>query len=243
MFILYFLPAGIGDLMKLNSARYGMLPYEKCLRYGPESLSDTELMAIILRSGTAGSNCIEVAQKLIDSFEGNGILGLKHMSLSRLKSIDGIGNVKAVMLKCIGELSSRISRADRQHMKTFTDSGTVAGYYMEQLRHLESERFILMLLDNKCSLVHESVISVGTVNYACISVREIFKNALEYGAVNIIMVHNHPSGDPAPSNEDIISTGQVYDAGKLMGIPLLDHIIIGDNRYVSLREKDLLGKD
>ena len=128
-------------------------------------------------------------------------------------------------------------------MKTFTDSGTVAGYYMEQLRHLESERFILMLLDNKCSLIHESVISVGTVNYACISVREIFKNALEYGAVNIIMVHNHPSGDPAPSHEDILSTGQVYDAGMLMGIPLLDHIIIGDNRYVSLREKDLLGKE
>ena len=119
--------------MKLNSGRYGMLPYEKCLRYGPESLSDTELMAIILRSGTTGSNCIEIAQKLIDSFEGNGILGLKHMSIARLKSIEGIGNVKAVMLKCIGELSSRISRADRQHMKTFTDSGTVAGYYMEFL--------------------------------------------------------------------------------------------------------------
>ena len=150
--------------MKLNSGRYGMLPYEKCLRYGPESLSDTELMAIILRSGTTGSNCIEIAQKLIDSFEGSGILGLKHMSIARLKSIEGIGNVKAVMLKCIGELSSRISRADRQHMKTFTDSGTVAGYYMEQLRHLESERFILMLLDNKCSLIHESVISVGQDN-------------------------------------------------------------------------------
>ena len=104
-----------------------MLPNVKCIRYGPESLSDTELMAIILRSGTTGSNCIEIAQKLIDSFEGNGILGLKHMSIARLKSIEGIGNVKAVMLKCIGELSSRISRADRQHMKTFTDSGTVAG--------------------------------------------------------------------------------------------------------------------
>lgn len=243
MFILYFLPAGIGGLMKLNSNRYGMLPYEKCLRYGPESLSDTELMAIILRSGTAGSNCIEVAQNLIDSFEGNGILGLKHMSIARLKSIDGIGDVKAVMLKSIGELSSRIFRAGRQHIQAFTDSETVAGYYMEELRHLESERFVLMLLDNRCGLLHESVISVGTVNYTCISAREIFKNALEYGAVYIIMVHNHPSGDPTPSKEDIISTGKIYDAGKLMGIPLIDHIIIGDNRYVSLREKDLLGKD
>ena len=89
--------------MKLNSGRYGMLPYEKCLRYGPESLSDTVLMAIILRSGTTGSIFIELAQNLIDSFEGSGILGLKQMSIARLKSIEGIGNVKAVMLKCIGE--------------------------------------------------------------------------------------------------------------------------------------------
>ena len=101
---------------------------------------------------------------------------------------------------------------------------------------------MVMLLDAKCGLIHESVISVGTVNFTCVSAREIFRDALSYGAVYLIMIHNHPSGDPTPSKEDIATTARIYKAGMLMGIPLIYHVIIGDNCYVSLKEKNLLGK-
>ena len=229
--------------MKLNTEEYDMLPYEKCLRYGPEALTDTELIAIILRSGTVRNNCLEVADKLMAASGGQGLLGLKYLSLSQLKTIDGIGDVKAVMLKCIGEISLRISRTGRKHLQSFSDSGLVANYYMEEMRHLEKERFLLMLLDVKCRLIHESVVSVGTINFTCVSAREIFRDALSYGAVYLIMIHNHPSGDPTPSEEDIKTTERIFQAGMLMGIPLIDHIIIGDNCYVSLKEKKLLRRD
>ncbi len=229
--------------MKLSTEEYEILPYEKCLRYGPEALTDTELIAIILRCGTVKHNCLEIAGKLMAVSGGQGLLGLKHLTLSQLKSIEGIGNVKAVMLKCIGEISSRISITGKRHLRSFSDSGLVADYYMEKLRHLEKERFMLMLLDVKCRLIHESVISVGTVNFTCVSAREIFRDAVSYGAVYLIMIHNHPSGDPTPSNEDIDTTTRIFNAGMLMGIPLIDHIIIGDNCYVSFKEKKLLGKE
>ena len=114
---------------------------------------------------------------------------------------------------------------------------------MEQLRHLDRERFILMLLDNKCGLIHESVLSIGTVNYTCLSARDIFADALNYGAVQIILVHNHPSGDPSPSIQDIETTRRIVEAGKLLGIGVIDHVIIGDNCYLSFLEKNLLGKE
>ena len=116
----------------------------------------------------------------------------------------------------------------------------LTNYYMEEMRHLEKERFLLMLLDVKCRLIHESVVSVGTINFTCVSAREIFRDALSYGAVYLIMIHNHPSGDPTPSEEDIKTTERIFQAGMLMGIPLIDHIIIGDNCYVKIKEKKLL---
>lgn len=217
-----------------------LLPYEKCLRYGPQSLTDEELIAVILRSGTRGCSCLEAARRVIGLSGSMGILGLKHLGIGSLMGIEGIGTVKAIMLVCIGELSSRIVRADRHELKSFESSSQVARYYMEDMRHLERERFMLLLLDNKCGLIHESVLSEGTVNYTCISVRDIFRDALNYGAVCLVMLHNHPSGDPSPSREDISSTEAVKEAGRLIGITLLDHIIIGDNRYFSFKEQNII---
>ena len=220
-----------------------LLPYEKCIHYGPETLSDEELLAVIIRTGTASHNCIEVARQVLEMSGDLGILGLKHLGMKSLMSIDGIGNVKAVMLRCIGELSSRIAKADKRNIRYFKDSASVADYYMEQLRHLDRERFILMLLDNKCGLIHESVISIGTVNYTCLSARDVFSEALEYGAVQVILVHNHPSGDPSPSVQDVETTKRIVEAGRILGVSVADHIIIGDNRYLSFLEKNLLGKE
>lgn len=217
-----------------------LLPYEKCLRYGPQALADDELIAVILRSGTKNCSCLEAARRVLDRAGSMGILGLKHMGIGTLTEIEGIGNVKAIMLVCIGELSARIVRADRKSVVNFESSSQVAEYYMEDMRHLERERFMLIMLDNKCGLIHESVLSEGTVNYTCISARDIFRDALNHGAVYLIMLHNHPSGDPKPSEEDIKATAAVGNAGRMIGISLLDHIVIGDNRYFSFKEHNYI---
>ncbi len=229
-------------MAKLNTETTD-LPYEKCLKYGPSALSDAELIAVILRTGTTRHNCLEVARSVLELSRGMGLLALKHLSLKELQEVEGIGRVKAVMLACVGELSSRISRAALPDRQQFVTAAAVADYYMEELRHKEREQFYLMQLNNKCRLIHESLLSIGTVNQTCVSARDIFIEALCNKAVYIIMVHNHPSGDPAPSRDDIQCTGVIAQAGKLLGIPLVDHIIIGDNRYFSFKEQDLLGKE
>ena len=122
----------------------------------------------------------------------------------------------------------------------FSDSASIASYYMEDLRHLTQEHLMLVLLDNKCSLIKEMVLTIGTINASLVSLRDIFLQALKYGAVYIVLLHNHPSGDATPSGNDISVTKNVYDAGELLGIHLLDHIIIGDNDYVSLKEKEYI---
>ena len=219
-----------------------LLPYEKCLRYGAKALSDEELLAVIIRTGTKDTNCIQVAGEILKRSGSLGILGLKHLTHNDYKSIKGIGDVKAIMLQCVGELSARISRATVMNRIRFNTSKDVAEYCMEDMRHSENEKFLILLLNNRCELIHERVISIGTVNYTCISPRDIFRYALSYGAVNIIVVHNHPSGDPNPSEEDYSTTRRLLEASELIGIRMIDHIIIGDNRYTSFKENNILSK-
>ena len=230
-------------MSKFNNNQNDDLPYEKCLKFGATSLTNEELLAVILRTGTSKHNCIEVARQVLDASGEFGVLGLRHLSIKQLKEIDGIGTVKAVMLMCVGELSARIAKTSAPKFNQFVTAAAVAEYYMEDLRHLEREKFILMQLNNKCMLIHETVMSIGTVNKTFVSARDIFMEALTNQAVYIIMVHNHPSGDPTPSRDDVNCTHIIQKAGKLLGILLIDHIIIGDNRYFSFKENDLLEKD
>lgn len=230
-------------MSKLNTTYYEDLPYEKCIRFGPGALSNAELLAVIIRSGTTKNNCIEIATEILNKSGEQGILGLKNMSLNDLKAIDGIGTVKAVMLTCVGELSSRIAKSNFPKHACFNTAAGIAEYYMEDLRYLKRENLILMLLDNKCRLIKDITLSIGSVNQTIVSTRDVFMEALKYSAVYIILIHNHPSGDSTPSNNDIQCTKQLYEAGKLMGIPLIDHIIIGDNNYYSFKERELLRKD
>ena len=225
---------------KLNKENDCILPYEKCLRFGASALTDTELLAVIIRNGTKEKNCLEVAAEILDISGNLGILGLKHLSLNDFKSIRGIGTVKAIMFQCISELSLRIAKATIRNRIKFQTSKEAADYCMEELRHMESECFLLLLLNTKCELVNEKKLSIGTINSTCITPREVFKYALAHNAVYLIVVHNHPSGDPTPSKEDILSKKQLADAGRIIGIPLIDHIIIGDNRYISLKEHDMI---
>lgn len=226
-------------MSNLNT-QYDILPYEKCLRYGIQSLDNKELLAVVIRTGTKNRNCIEIAEELLKKAGSLGILGIRQMEISDFENIEGIGTVKAVTLACIGELSSRIAKADRGKVLFFNNCDTIADYFMEDLRHLERERFVLMHLNNKCALIHETILSIGTVNQTCVSARDIFIEAVKNKAVYIVIVHNHPSGDPSPSREDTKTTEIIAEAGNLIGIPLIDHIIIGDNRYFSFRKEELL---
>jgi len=216
-------------------------PYEKFLAFGPEYLTDAELVAIILRTGTQGEDALSVAGQILSLDENHtGLLGLHHLTLNRLLTVRGIGEVKAVRLKCVAELSNRIAEARALKRIRFEHPGLVADYYMEQLRHLEYEKILCIMLDNKSGLLSEQVISTGTVNRSVLSVRDIFVKALEQKAVYIMLLHNHPSGDPTPSREDLIATKQIKEAGEMLQIPLLDHIVIGDGVYFSMAERNML---
>lgn len=219
-----------------------LLPYERFLRFGPENLTESELLAIILRTGTKEMNAEELAKKVLSlaKYPREGLLGLYDVTLDELMQIKGIGMVKAVKLKSLTELSMRISRASAKEGLLFTDSSTVADYYMEMLRHLNTECVILVCLDGKGQLIREKKLSDGSVKMSLISPREIFIEAIQCRAVNMLLIHNHPSGDPTPSRIDRELTANLKEMGDKMDIPLLDHIIIGDNRYVSFRELEYI---
>lgn len=217
-------------------------PYEKFLKLGPEALSEAELLAIILRTGTRRYSALDLAGQVLSLFKGreDGLNGLHHISVKELMEIPGIGEIKAVKLKCIAELAIRMAKERAAVSLNFCSPETVAGYYMEAMRHEEKEKILLLLLDNKLHLIEENILSVGTVNASLLSARDIFMKALKCRASNLMLLHNHPSGDPRPSRQDIVITRKIKEAGELMDIPLTDHIILGDNCYVSLKEAELL---
>ncbi|MCB5475118.1 DNA repair protein RadC [Blautia luti] len=217
-------------------------PYEKCLREGEQALSDRELLAVILRCGVQGISSLTLADEILNLLEQNGhsgLLGLFHATLPELMKIRGIGKVKAIQLKCIGELSKRMAAAAAKPELSFNRPVTIARYYMEQLRHEEQELLYCMMLDGHNHLTGEQLLSRGTANATLITPREVFVEAVKFRAVNLILVHNHPGGDPSPSEADLDVTRRIYETGEMMGIHLLDHIIIGDQKYISFREKGI----
>lgn len=236
--------------MNINNKSYCVLnenniieekPYEKCLMLGAKSLSDAQLLAVILRTGTNGLNATELAGKLLSMAGGAAeerLLGLYSLTVPKLMSVKGIGEVKAVQIQCICELSRRMAKQTAAQKLDFSSPDSIADYYMEDLRHLDKEQLVLVMLDSKCCLIKDCVISVGTVNASLVNSREVFVEALRYNAVSIVLLHNHPSGDCTPSRNDILVTAKIKKAGEIMGINLIDHIIIGNNKYTSLKEKE-----
>lgn len=214
------------------------MPYERFLSCGASSLTNAELLAIILRTGTKEKNATQLSREILGFYEegSSDLSALHRLTLEDLKSIPGIGEVKAVKILSLAEISRRLVRERAATRLVFSSPSAVADYYMEQMRHLETETAVLVLLDNKMALLREEVLSLGTVNCTLLSPREIFLRALRWGAVNIMLLHNHPSGDPTPSGMDKEITERICKAGQILGIQLIDHLIIGDLRYTSLRE-------
>ena len=218
-----------------------MQPYEKCTAYGPGFLTDAELIACILRSGTKEYTSVALAEYLLKLRKGKeGLRGLCSLSYEELTAVSGIGRVKAIQIQCVFELAKRMSRSEAAKLLKFDEPETIANYYMEDYRHKEQEHLLLLLLDNKSNLLGEKPLFTGTVNASLVSPREIYLEALKYHAVGIILLHNHPSGDPTPSDADRRVTRKIKDAGTLLDVPLLDHIVLGDKRYVSFREEGYL---
>ena len=218
-----------------------MQPYEKCISYGPEFLTDAELIACILRSGTKEYTSVALAEYLLNlRKDKRGLEGLCNLSFEELIRVPGIGRVKALQIQCIFELAKRMTKSQAKKTLCFADPQTIADYYMEDLRHKEQEHLLLLLLDVKSKLLGEKILFTGSINASIISPREIYLEALKYHAAGIILLHNHPSGDPTPSMADRRATKKIQEAGSLLDIPLLDHIVIGDKQYVSFHEKGYL---
>ncbi len=216
-------------------------PYEKCMAFGPRELSNAELIAIILRSGTPDRNVIELSQEVlsVSSLHG-GLTGLYHTTPAELSQIRGIGQVKAVQLVCIAELARRMARESIPEKSCLNGPEQIAARYMEELRHEEQEIMILMMLDTRYRFLADRILFRGTVNHSIASPREIFVEALRHKAVHIVLLHNHPSGDISPSEDDLLFTSRIIEAGELVGIPLADHIIIGNNTYYSMKERGII---
>lgn len=238
-----------------QSEKSSLRPYEKCLSYGAVELTDAELLAVILRTGTNGLSAVELAQQIfalsVSCFADSGahekpesgcgaLTGLSGIAVSELMKLRGIGKVKAIQIQCICELSRRIAKQSAAVRLDFSSPGAIADYYMQDLRHLDKEYLVLALLDNKCRLMRDLIVSIGTVNASLVTPREIFLEAVRYGAVSVVLLHNHPSGDATPSRNDFLVTRRVREAGEILGIHLIDHIIIGDNMYTSLKEKEFM---
>ena len=215
-------------------------PYEKCEAYGPGVLSDAELLAVIIRTGSGGVSATELARQLLQSLPGHRLSGLTQYSYEQLREMHGIGRVKAVQLLCLTEIANRIMRSlVTNDALQCDDPQKVAAAYMS-MRFLETEQVRLLILDGKNALIREVVISNGSFNASMAAPREVFYTALKHKAVRILLLHNHPSGDPTPSKNDVALTKRIVDTGEMVGIPLVDHIVIGDNRYVSFRESGYL---
>lgn len=214
-------------------------PTEKLIKYGADKLSDKELLCVILRSGNKDSNVFEVAERILEfpEIKNYGLSGLLRLEREDFLALKGIGEVKSSQLCAITELSSRIRKSSAKScFFSFTNPRDVSEYYMDSLRGLSVECVVVVYLNSKLQLIEDETITVGIENSSLVSPREIFKKALKKNASSIMILHNHPSGDPTPSKADRDLTKQIHTSGLLLGIRLNDHIIIGDNRYISFKE-------
>ena len=221
-------------------------PYEKMQMYGSESLSNSELLAIIIKTGTNEKTSIELAQEILKlgTKEKNNMQFLQDISIEEFMKIKGIGKVKAIQLKAVCELTRRMSRPIENVNIKIKTSIDVANLLMNELKFEKREKVKVLILNTKNILLKIIDVSYGGTNLAVIAPKDILAEPIKMGAPKIILVHNHPSGDPRPSNQDINLTKTVYKAGEMLGIQLLDHIVIGNEQYESifLNRKDWIVK-
>ena len=209
-------------------------PRERLVRNGPESLSNAELLAIILRTGSREENVVSLCSRIFSEYS---IKQLSLANVKRLMQIHGVGEAKAAQITALFELARRLETFVEEPKRKVRSPKDVYTLMYPKMREQKKEKFITLYLDTKNQILKEETVSIGSLNASIVHPREVFKSALLESSASVIMVHNHPSGDPSPSREDIMVTEKLVEGGKLLGIDVLDHIIIGDGKYVSLKDE------
>lgn len=214
-------------------------PREKLMAKGVEYLSDSELLAIIIRTGSRNLSAIDLASRVIN-IDREGLRGLQNTSVEELISINGIGTAKACQIISALELGKRMAKLSRGHRPQITHPSDVSSIYMEDMRYLKKEVFKTILLNTKNEVICDIDVSTGTLNSSIVHPREVFTEPIKRSANSIVLVHNHPSGNPSPSGEDKNITRRLLECADIIGIKILDHIILGDGVYFSFKEHSLI---
>lgn len=221
--------------MKIKDIPLENRPRERLSKNGPSVLSDSELLAVILQKGTSKDNVIDMSNKLLSKYP---IEQLSDMTLSELQEIDGIGPAKSMQIVSLFEFMKRHNKAkNSKKIVTIESAKDVFNYFVEILDNKKKEHFYILLLDSKNQIINHSLISVGLLDASPIHPREVFKEAIKNSAASIVLIHNHPSGDPTPSEQDNEVTQLLINSGDMLGIKVIDHLIIGNNNFYSFKEK------
>ncbi|WP_284637885.1 RadC family protein [Paenibacillus silviterrae] len=213
-------------------------PRERMIQYGAAALNNAELLAILLRTGTIQESAVHLGQRLLA--QSGGLRSLSDLSLQQLMEIKGIGATKALQIMAGIELGRRMARTTLEETVTIRSPQDVAKLLMEELRYLNKEHFVCLFLNTKNHVIGQETLSMGSLNASIVHPREVFRAAIKRSSASIVCAHNHPSGDPTPSQEDIQLTRRLVEAGEVIGIDVLDHIVIGDHKFVSLKELGLM---
>ena len=213
---------------------------DRRLAWGPGFLSNAELLAIVLRNGSKERSALQLAQDILSLYKDDGVSALGRMTAGELMCLQGIGSAKAAEVMAAVELGKRLNAHIARQRAMVTCPEDAADYAMPRFRYEDREHFAVILLNVKNHILSMPVISVGSLTASVVHPREVFKAAIQQAAASIILVHNHPSGDPTPSKEDIEVTARMVQVGRVMDIPVLDHIILGNDNYISLKEKGVI---
>lgn len=212
-------------------------PRERLARVGPQSLSTTELLAIILRTGVGGENVLNMSTRILAQY--GGLAGLARADFAQLEAVKGLGPAKTAQLLAAFELGRRLMLEAPEERLQIRSPADAAHLLMPLIGHKEQENFVVLYLDTRNRVTDREILYKGSLNTSLVRVAEVFRGAIRRNSAGIIVAHNHPSGDPNPSPEDVALTRRLVKAGKLLEVDLLDHVVIGQNRYVSLRERAL----
>lgn len=212
-------------------------PRERLLQVGATALNTAELLAIIFRTGSGGENVLRLAERMLQRFDG--LPGLARASIQELQQVKGVGAAKAVEIKAALELGRRLMVATPSERIQISSPADAANLLMAEMTFLEQEQLRVVLLDTRHRVLSSNIVYIGSLNTSVVRIGELFRSAIRENAAALIVAHNHPSGDPNPSPEDVAVTREIRRAGELLGIRLLDHLVIGRHRFVSLKERGL----
>lgn len=212
-------------------------PRERLMTVGPEGLKDAELLAILFRTGTREEGAVALAERTLNHF--SGLRNIARAAIEELTQVKGVGAAKAIEIKAALELGTRLARFHETGRRKVRSADDVARYLMPVFKEYEVEQFKVVLMNTKNEIVRTVDVSHGTADRALAMPRDVFRQAIREGATGIIACHNHPSGDPEPSQDDVLLTRRLKEAGDLIGIAFIDHIVFGDGRFVSLKEREL----